>query len=50
LILGELGPDARPALPVLRQALERAGGWDSGLLLKALRKIDPEAGRPAKGP
>jgi hypothetical protein len=48
--LEEMGPDARPALPTLRQALERAVGREGSALMKALTKIDPGGVRPDKGP
>jgi HEAT repeat protein len=46
-VLGALGPEARPAVALLRAALRDPDRVTSHAAAEALRKIDPEAARTA---
>jgi hypothetical protein len=45
--LGEIGPDARAAVPAL---IDLLGTWDDQTVAKALKRIDPTAARAAGVP
>jgi RNA polymerase sigma factor (sigma-70 family) len=47
--LGDLGTNAKPAVPALLQGIKKSSGYEQRAMLDDLKKIDPEAYSTAEG-